>query len=285
LPLAAVLLFLALASFVFGASRTPGPTMLALCVAAALVAAVGTLLLLWALAYRRLAYALTESALRIEWFGRTTVVPYPAIQGIYGGQRLSGQSTPSVPHWPGINVGPARVRGLGRLRFFATSTDQSQLTFITVEHGGVIISAENPTDFQTSLIAHVEQYGEEHEPITWQQRPPSTVPWTALADAWLPACAGLALIALLATLAIVTQRYDALPDQLPLHFDASGQTSQIAPKSDLLRLPLLGLVCLVVNWGVGVVVHARERILGRLLWLGGIVVQLVLLIAVVRLVG
>jgi PH (Pleckstrin Homology) domain-containing protein/uncharacterized protein DUF1648 len=285
LPVAAGLLLVALACIVFGASRTPGPTMLALCVVAALLATAGTLLLVWALAYRRLEYALTESALRIQWLGRTTVVPYPAIQGIYGGQRLSGQSTPTVPRWPGINVGPARVRGLGRLRFFATSTDQSQLTFITVEHGGVIISAQDPTEFQSALIAHVEQYGEEHEPTTWHQRPPSTLPWTALADPWFPTCAAVGLLALLATLAIVTQRYDALPDQLPLHFDASGQTSQIAPKSDLLRLPLLGLLCLAVNWGLGVVVHARERILGRLLWLGGIVVQLVLLIAVIRLVA
>jgi len=33
-------------------------------------------------------------------------------------------------------VGPARVRGMGRLRFFATSTDQSARTPIPVEHVG-----------------------------------------------------------------------------------------------------------------------------------------------------
>ena len=177
------------------------------------------------------------------------------------------------------------MRSLGRLRFYATSTDQGELTLITVEHGGVVISARDPNAFQTALIAHVEQSEDLAEPATWHLRLPTDSPWTALADVWLPVCAGLGVLVLIGTLAIVTQRYDSLPDQLPLHFDATGQTSQIAPKSDLLRLPLLGLVVLALNWGLGIVVHPRERALGRLLWLGAAVVQLVLLIAVVRLVG
>ena len=259
--------------------------MLALCVVAVVLAAAGTLLLVWGSGYRRLAYALTATALRTDWLGHTLVLPYVAVQGIYGGQRLSGNSAARPPRWPGINVGSVWLRSLGRLRFYATSTDQAHLTLVTIEHGGVVISAQDPNAFQAALITHVEQSEDVSEPTTWHVRQPTEMPWTALADNWLPVCAGLGLLALIVTLALITQRYDALPDQLPLHFDASGQTSQIAPKSDLLRLPLLGLVVLVLNWGLGIVVHPRERILGRLLWLGAVVVQLVLLIAVVRLVG
>src|SRR5207248_8365770 len=120
--------------------------------------AAGTIMMVWAVGYQRLSYALTESALRIEWLGRTVVVPYPAIQGIYTGQRLSGHATAGVPRWPGINVGAARARGFGRLRFFATSTNQSQLTFVTVEHGGVIVSARDPNALRAALIERVEQY-------------------------------------------------------------------------------------------------------------------------------
>ncbi len=262
--------------------------MFGLCLLSAIVGAVGGVLLPWGFAYRQLAYAMTESALRIEWLGRSLVLPYPAIQGIYTGQRLAGSATAEVPRWPGINVGPARVRALGPLRFFATSTDQSQLTFITVEHGGVIVSAQDPTAFQTALIDHVERYEQaavgDEQPSTWTEREPSRAPWTALADRWLPICAGLGTLALLLVLAIICVRYESLPDQLPFHFDASGVTSQIAPKSDLLRLPLLGLICLAVNWTLGVAVHPRERVLGRLLWLGAIIVQVVLLVGVLRLV-
>jgi hypothetical protein len=285
---AGVALCLGVVALLLGATRDPGAAMLGLCCLAAILGAAGTVLLVWAFGYRRLAYALAESAMRVEWLGSTLVLPYTAIQGIYTGQRLAGHSAAGAVRWPGINVGAERVRGLGPLRFFATSTDQSQLTFITVEHGGVIVSAQDPVEFQTALIGHVEQYEDttapDEQPATWFERAPVRAPWTAFADRWLPVCVGLATLVLLAVLATICLRYDALPDQLPLHFDASGLTSQIAPKSDLLRLPLLGLICLAVNWTLGVVVHPRERVLGRLLWLGAIIVQVVLLIAVLRLV-
>jgi hypothetical protein len=283
---AVVLLVVALVCLGLGASRTPDTAMVLLCLVAAIVAAAGIALLALATAYRQLTYVLTEQAVRIRWLGRSVILPYTAIQGIYAGQRLSGNSTTDIPHWPGINVGPKRVRGMGRLRFFATSSDQSLQTLITVEHGGVIVSATDPTEFQTALIAHVEQY-EDHAveavPAVLHEREPVAAPWTALADLWLPICLAIGTALLLAMLGAIAQRFDALPDQIPLHFDASLQTSQIAPKSDLLRLPLLGLVCLVINAALGVVVHPREGTLARLLWLGATAVQLVLLIGLLRL--
>jgi Bacterial PH domain len=280
------LLFLALAAVFLGGSREPGASMLLLCAVAAILAAAGTVLLVLAIAYQRLAYALTDSALRIEWLGRTVVVPYSAIQGIYTGQRLSGHATPSIPNWPGISVGPARVRGLGRLRFFATSTDQSMLTLITVEHGGVIVSAREPNEFRAALIERVEASQETSaDARTWHQTPATTAPWTALADVWLPVCATVGTVLVLVVLAVIAFRFDALPDQIPLHFDASGQKSFMAPRSDLLRLPLLGLACLAVNWALGMWLHPRERLLARLLWLGGAIVQVVLLMGVLRLVA
>jgi hypothetical protein len=275
------------ASLVFGGSREPGLGMVILCLVSVVLAALGTVLLVWAIAYHRLAYALTESAMRIEWLGRTVVVPHAAIQGIYSGQRLSGYATANVPRWPGINVGPRRVRGVGRLRFFATSTDQSALTFVTVEHGGVIISPRDPHEFQAALIERVEQSQalEGDVAVTWRQTPPTTSPWTALADPWLPACIIVGLLALLLIVAVIAFRFDALPDQIAVHFDASGQANQITSKFDLLRLPLFGLICLAIDWVIGVWVHSRERLLARLLWLGGAVVQVVLFIGVLRLVA
>ena len=253
--------------------------MLVLSVVAAVLAGVGVFLLFWALAYQRLAYALTDSALRIEWLGRTLVVPYQAVQGIYSGQRLSGVTAPNRLQWPGISVGTARVRGLGRLRFFATSSDQTQLTLITVEHGGVIISANDPHAFRGALIERVEQFGEltTGEPAVWQVKEASSTPWSVFDDTWLPACVGLGVLGVLSVLAIIVLRYDALPDDVALHFDS------VAPKSDLLRLPLLGLVTLTVNWVAGALVHARERVLARLVWLAGAIVQLVLVVGLLRL--
>ena len=61
---------------------------------------------------------------------------------------------------------------------------------------------------------------------------------------------------------IVRWVFDTLslrPEQVVLHFDANGRPNDVAPRSDLLRLPLLGLTCLVINWVLGIWVHPRER--------------------------
>jgi hypothetical protein len=283
---AGALLFLAVAAVFVGSAAEPGGRMLLLCGVAAMLAAAGVVLLVLAIAYRRLAYSLTDSALRIEWLGRTVVVPYPAIQGIYTGQRLSGHATPSIPNWPGISVGAARVRGLGRLRFFATSTDQSMLTLITVEHGGVIVSARDPHEFRAALIERVEQ-SQVSDPDSHRlhQTVPTTTPWTALADPWLLIAAVVGTLFVLLVLAVIAFRFDLLPDSIALHFDGSGRPNNLAPKSDLLRLPLLGLTCLLVNWALGIWLHPRERLLARLLWVGGAIVQVVLLVGVLRMVA
>jgi Bacterial PH domain/Protein of unknown function (DUF1648) len=281
-PVAGVLLLASLAALILGASYEPGSAMLALDCAAAVLAAAGILVGLWALAYRDLAYVLGEAGVRVEWLGRTLVVPYPAIQGIYGGQRLAGNAAAGGPRWPGVNVGTKRVRGVGKLRFFATSSDQSQLTLITVEHGGLVVSARDPTEFQTSLIEHVERSAEDDS--AWHEVPATTAPWTAVRDWWLPVCVGSGAVVLLLLLALIGLRYPELPDQLPIHFDVSGESSYTTAKSDLLHLPLLGLFVLLLNWIAGVLVHPRERALARLLWVSAIVVGLVLLIGVARIV-
>lgn len=238
---------------------------------------------MWGLAYRRLTYALTETALRVEWLGRTLVVPYAAIHGIYAGQRLAGNATTEVPRWPGINVGPRRVRGMGKLRFFATSSDQSRLTLITVEHGGVVVSAREPAEFQTALIGRVE-YSQEDAEATWHENAPVDPPWTAVADRWLPVCLAIGALLLLVIVGLIGFRYADLPERIPLHFDVGGEPTQIGPRSDLLLLPLLALVCIALNGALGVFVHARERVLARLLWLVALVVEGVLLIGLVRIV-
>src|SRR5437588_308976 len=130
--------------------------MLLLCVLAAILAAAGTVLLVWAIGYQRLGYVLTESSLRIENY-----------------DSLSSRDA-----------------------------------------------------------------------LAWHQRPPTTAPWTALGDPWLAVCASLGIVVLLVVMLVITSRFDSLPDQVPLRFDASSQPSQIAAKGDLLRLPLFGLICL-----------------------------------------
>jgi hypothetical protein len=84
-------------------------------------------------------------------------------------------------------------------------------------------------------------------------------------------------------LAVIGFNFDALPADIPMRFDANGDASQIAPRGDLLRLPLIGLLILLGDGALGIWLHARERLVARLLWLGGAVLEGVLLVALIRL--
>jgi Bacterial PH domain/Protein of unknown function (DUF1648) len=280
---ACAILATGLICFVAAATREVGQMMLLLASTAAILLAVGAALGFWALAYRRLVYVLTDSALHVHWLGETIVVPYSAIDGIYTGQRLVGHATPSVPHWPGIYVGPGRLRGTGRLRFFATSPDPAALTLISVEHGGVVLSARDPQDFRAALIERVEQSPESARPERVYSTPSQVAPWSAATDRWLAACVAASVVLLLVVLALVVFGLPNLTDLIPLHFNASGEPSQIGPKQDLLRLPLLGLVLLCLDVGLGVWRHPLDRLLARVLWLGSVALQAALVVAVVRL--
>jgi hypothetical protein len=248
------------------------------------LAALAAALCLWALAYRRMTYVLTDQALEVAWFGRTLVVPYTAIDGIYTGQRLVGSATPTVPAWPGIYVGPGRARAVGRLRFFATSPDPAALTLITLEHGGVVVSARNPHEFRLALIERIQDVVDAASAAAPTREPPRGPPWTALYDRWLGWSLLAACLGLFAILTVVGAVFEFLPPEIALRFDASGEASLIGPREDLLRLPLFGLLVLLVDLALGVWLHPRERLLARLLWLSGAVAQVVLLVAVVRLV-
>ena len=275
-------LAIALGVLVLAAVQQPGPLMLGLAALSALLGLAAAALLVWGLAYRRLVYTLTDTSLQVRWLGQTVVLPYAAIDGIYTGQRLVGHAAPSVPRWPGILVGSGRLRGVGRLRFFTTSPDPSALTLITLEQGGLVVSARNPHDFRTALIERVQQLGDDAPVVGgWQDQAIPT--WSALTERCLLASlAGGVLLGLL-VLGLVVLGLPNVADIIPLHFDATGQPSQLGPKGDLLRLPALGVLLLVVNAGLGILLHARDAVLARLLWISGAIVQAVLVVAVVRL--
>lgn len=267
-----------------GLGSQPGLGMLAALVATAVLGAAAAALALWAAGYRGLRYVLGDEGLCIDWLGAAVEVPFAAIESVLSGQRLAESSAPRMPSWPGIYVGPGRARGIGTLRFFATTRDTTDLTVVAVRLGGVVVSPEDPKGFRAALIERVRQH--EHEPVPEVgilSRPPTEKPWTALRDRWALACGAVGLLLLFVMLAILEARSPGLPDRLPLRFDATGRPTDVGLKGELFRLPLGGLVALLVSAGIGVWLHARDVGLARMLWVVGAIVQAILLVAVVRL--
>ncbi len=278
-----ILALVAVATLGLGLGQPPGGGMLAGIVLASLLGAAALGLLLWAVSYRNLTYVLGADALEVAWLGGRLRVPYAAIDGIYAGQRLVGSAAPSVPAWPGIYVGPGRARGVGRLRFYATSQDPAELTLVTADGMGIVLSARDPQAFRTALIQRVQQVGEEPPPAAVEWLPATRAPWTALRDRWAPWSLGVAALLLLVGLAMVALRYQDLPEVVPLRFDASGRPSEVGSRADLLRLPLGGFLILAANWGWSVWLHAREALLARLVWVATAAIEAILLVAVIRL--
>jgi hypothetical protein len=97
----------------------------------------------------------------------------------------------------------------------------------------------------------------------------------------------LALGALLnlALFAYIGWRYRALPDSLPLHFDILDQPDRLGVRSEIFKLPAIGLLLLVLNSLFGLAVHRWEK-LGAYLLLGLTpVVQVLFWLAALNIIG
>jgi hypothetical protein len=147
----------------------------------------------------------------------------------------------------------------------------------------VVVSARSPQDFRSALIQRVVDQGEKAGPTTYVRRPLDEAPWSTVRDGWFPWTLAAGLLLLMVGFVIVVLGYNTRPEQIPLRFDAVGRPSQIGPRSDLLHLPLIGLIGLGANWALGVWLHPRERLLARVLWVGAAIMQAVLLVAIIRL--
>jgi len=95
----------------------------------------------------------------------------------------------------------------------------------------------------------------------------------------------LALVVNGALVGYLMLRFDALPDPLPLHFDASGLADRIEAKSGIFGLPLIGFSVLLLNITLGILTHRRERAATILLVTGALLVQILLWFAVSSIIG
>jgi hypothetical protein len=95
----------------------------------------------------------------------------------------------------------------------------------------------------------------------------------------------LTLIANLALFGYLALRFDALPDALPMHFDAAGLPDRIESKTGIFGLPLIGLVLLLLNTALGILIHRRERAAAILLVASVLLVQVLMWFATINIGG
>ena len=95
----------------------------------------------------------------------------------------------------------------------------------------------------------------------------------------------LGLLLNLALFAYVGWRFRALPQSLPLHFDILGQPDRFGVRSEIFKLPAIGLLLLVLNSLLGLIIYRWEK-LGAYLLLGVTsVVQVLFWLAALNIMG
>ncbi len=94
----------------------------------------------------------------------------------------------------------------------------------------------------------------------------------------------LALLVLLGSFGYVSARFPDLPELMPLHFNYAGEPDLIGPPRDAFRMPIIGLLILGANGLVAAALHQWRRDAGRISAAATVFVQLVMLVAVLRVV-
>lgn len=95
----------------------------------------------------------------------------------------------------------------------------------------------------------------------------------------------LALLANLALFGYLALRFASLAESLPLHFDSTGYADRIDPKIGIFALPIIGITVFVLNAGLGVLIHRRERAASVLLNVGTLCVEILMWVAVINIGG
>ena len=121
--------------------------------------------------------------------------------------------------------------------------------------------------------------------VTQKPRLLRIVTWVIGPDRLVHVLLALGLLLNLALFACMGWRYRALPASLPLHFDILGQPNRFGVRSDLFKLPAIGLLLFVINSLLGLAIQRWEK-LGTYLLLGvTTVIQVLFWLAALNIMG
>ncbi len=222
----------------------------------------------------RSSYALDRNTLTIEWGPIRQIVPTESIQRIMLGTEVDGGVRRFRGwRWPGLMHGQGEVTEAGLTLFYASTSLQHQLIVVTPTLSYAISPADVP-GFIESIKARYELGPTQAVGQTTQR--PTFFDWALWRDrlAFAFGAIGLAMLTLL--FALICFHFPNLPSRVTMHFNAVGGGDRSGPASDVFILPLIGVMALTVNTGLGLLVYQRERMASYVLWGGTLLVQLLL---------
>jgi hypothetical protein len=201
-----------------------------------------------------LRYQLHRNALTIVWGATQQIIPMGSIQGVVWGEGLEGEIKVRGIKWPGHLLGHGQIEGVGRTLFYATEPLTGQLLVVTPTRG-YSISPADPYGFLEAF--EIRHHIGPIQLLSYEHRQPEIFSWPIWRDRLAHLLLVLGLGVNLILFAYLCWLYPAL-----------GRT-------EILKLPAIGLITLIVNSSLGILIHNRQRVGAYLLWGGDIAVQLI----------
>jgi hypothetical protein len=230
----------------------------------------------WLYDFSRLGYEFDRNRLVIRTAGTQQTIPTGSIERVIDGREAQPEARMQSLTWPGYCVGQGQVEGVGLTLFYAAGPPRSQAIVVTPS-----LAYGISVDDMESLI-EVLDTAQELGPSAEVEQRSSQAPYVGW-DIWhdrLAQGALLAGIALnLALFGLLLLRYPALPDAIPMHWDATGAVDRIALREEAFALPVFGLITLLANDGLGAVFYRRQRVASYMLWSGAVLVELLFFLA------
>ncbi len=233
----------------------------------------------WLIGLRGAGYALDRNALTIIWGPTRQIIPLSSIERIEPGAALAGRIRSVGAYWPGLWVGHGQVEGLGLTLFYATTIARDEILWVITPGLAYAISPIERARF-LEAFAQRKAMGPTQVLETTFHRP-AWLDWPLWRDRLAWGLVGLAAVILGLLFGFLTWRWEGLPAQVPLHFNLAGLPDRMGDRSEIFRLPFIGLMVLMINGGRGgIIYHAKERFGAYWLWGGALLVQVMLWIAV-----
>ncbi|NWF80692.1 MAG: hypothetical protein HXY37_11670 [Chloroflexi bacterium] len=244
------------------------------------------LLLAAGLAYRvaamlTLAYSVDRNGLYIHWLGNRAIVPLGQIENIESGASLTGGAGLRV-----ANIGAVRSQlhlPGGRVIHAFSTVPLAQALVVHMPDDSYAISPRDADAFVQDL--------EQRRRIgAVQQLTPGVEAGRIFAYAFWSdplvrnGLAGAVLLNLL-LLGLLMTLFPGLPPLVELRTDAVGATAALAPRHQILFLPLAGAAVTLLNVGLGLWLYQREPVGVRMLQLASALIQVLFIIAALSILG
>lgn len=252
---------------------------------AQLLGAVFSLLLAGLLVYRvgaalTLAYAVDRNGVYIFWLGNRAVVPLAQIETIEGGlmlpQRLIDRLN-SLGYYHGRSPLPS-----GRTAHRFTTLPPRQALVLHTATDAYLIS---PAD-SDAFVQELEQ--RRRLGAIQQLSPGFEAGRIFFYPFWNDRVVRVFLIAAftlnLALLGWLMAIYPGLPELIAFRTDAAGTAASLAPRHQVLFLPLAATVVSLLNLGLGLTLYTREPIGARMLQVASVTAQVLFAFAVLTIV-